>query len=147
MHTHEDNLLFFPLLNASAGDVKSLRQVSATDTCRIHTRLPTQLSFVGFNPRSPHHVGILASLASGVSERILYLVHSVSKCICTGSLTWGAPKCTGSHFRSTDSLQIPTWALLPTTFDYALLQPTSLSSLNSDLLSHFHQWCLSRDSY
>ena len=68
----------------------------------------------------------------------LYLVHSVSKCICTGSLTWGAPKCTGSHFRSTDNLRIPTWALLPITFDYALLQPTPLSSLNADFLSQLH---------
>ena len=38
--------------------------------CHICTRLPTQLYFVGSNPGSPHHMGILASLASGVSERI-----------------------------------------------------------------------------
>ena len=39
--------------------------------------------FCGLNPGSPHHAGILASLASGVSRENLYLVHSVSECICT----------------------------------------------------------------
>ena len=40
--------------------------------------------FCGLNPGSPHHAGILASLASGVSRENLYLVHSVSECIFTG---------------------------------------------------------------
>ena len=57
------------------------------------------------------------------------------------------PKYTGSHFRPTESPGIPTLALLPTTFDYTLLQPTPLSSLNADLLSQSHVWRLSRDSY
>ena len=81
MWTHGDNLLFCPLLAVSVGNVKSLCQVSATDMYCICTQLPTQLSFVCFNPGSPHNVRILASLASGVS-----------KCIYTSVLTWGVPQ-------------------------------------------------------
>ena len=71
MRTRGDILLFCPLLESLCWRCCSiLRQVSSTDTCRVHTQLPTQLSIVGFNSGSPHYVGILASLASGVSERI-----------------------------------------------------------------------------
>lgn len=54
MRTRGDNLLFCPLLESLCWRRCSiLRQVSATDTCRVRTRLPTQLSFVGSTPDLP----------------------------------------------------------------------------------------------
>ena len=106
----------------------------------VKNRLNTELSYLLLAQLriSQPHAGILGSLPlAGVSRENLYLVHSVSECICTGSLTT-TPKCTGSHFRPTESLRIPTSALLPTTFDCALLQPTPLARLNADFLSPLH---------
>ena len=104
--------------------------VSATDTYHVLPQLPTQLAFMGSNPGSPHHVGILTSfLLPLVSWSAFLLVFSPGVC----------HKWTGSHFRSGESIQIPTSVLLPTTLKYALLQPTPSSSLfNSDLLSQLH---------
>ena len=140
MHICGESLLFCPLVESLHWQLCSiLRQVSATDTCCVCTQIPTQLSFVGFNSGSPHHVGILASLtSSGLGRICTWCTVSPSAFVPVVSLAWGAPECTGSHFRSSESLRIPTWPFLTTTFDYALLQPTPLSSLNADFLSQLH---------
>ena len=121
----------------SAGDV-----VVSYVRCQLLTRVAFVRNFqhsylLWAQPRISPPCRSPVFFGSGVSGENLHLVHSVSECICTGSLTT-IPKCTGSHFRPTESLRIPMSVLLPTTFGYALLQPTPLSSLNADFLSQLH---------